>query len=182
MNRAAEWISAAAVAAALIYGYQWYNKPAEVPAGVTVEAKAAPEIKSEQKVTIKPASVKVYSQPAKAKLKLPDAAIWDNNTHVIASSATASDERSHTITTTINSVTGETTTYDRADPLPWFAVNTKSEIGLYAGYRNGGQALRVEARQELFQVKAVHFGAIASADAMRGGVDSFVGAGAWVRW
>ncbi len=183
MNRAAEWASAAAVAAALIYGYQWYTKPADVPAGMTVVAKPAPEVAEEPKVGIvTKAPIKVYKPGVKVRLKLPDAAIWDKDTHVIASSKTGGDDRPHTITTTINSATGETATYDRADPLPWFAVNTKSEIGLYAGYKNGEQALRIEARQELFQVKAVHFGAIASADMMRGGMDSFVGAGAWVRW
>lgn len=183
MNRIGEWLTVAAIAAALIYGYQWYTKPADVPAGMTVVAKPAPEVAEEPKIgVVTKAPIKVYKAGAKAKLKLPDAAIWDNDTHVIASSKTPNDERPHTITTTLNTSTGETTTYDRTDPLPWLAVKTTTELGLYAGYKRGGQAMRIEGRQEFLQIKAIHLGAMASADLMATGTDGFIGIGAWGRW
>lgn len=182
MNRMSEYLVAVAIVVAGAFGLAWYLKVQGIPPGITVEAKPASEVKHETKVEIPVRKVKVYKPAAKAKLKLPDAAIWDKGQHVIASSKIANDDRPHTITTTINATTGETMTYDRIDPLPWLAVNTKSEIGLYAGIKRGETAMKLEGKQEIMQIKAIHLGAIASVDAMRSGTDSFVGVGVWGRW
>ena len=100
----------------------------------------------------------------------------------MASSKVKADDHPHTITTTLDQTTGEFTSYDRTDPLPWVAVDTRTEIGMYYGLKNGEQAVRLEGRQALLQVKALHVGAVASVDVMRGEVDSFVGVGVWARW
>lgn len=169
--------------AAIVYGISWYFKPADIPPGVTVEATPAPEIRKVEKIEIKPVAVKVYKPKAKADLKLPKTVTDDPYQHVIASSLTANDERQHTVTTVIDEQTGEATTFDRVEPLPWLSVNTKTMIGAYAGLKNGEQAIRVMAQQELIQIKALHVGAVVSADMTRSlGTDTFVGIGAWARW
>lgn len=181
MNR--NIIIALALGAALAYGIAWYVRPVSIPAGITVPAIPAAEVKDEPKVDVVVKSpIKAYKPGVKGSLKLPDSVVSDEAKHVVASSRTAADERPHTITTVVDSATGEVTTHDRTDPLPWVAVNTKSEIGVFYGLKNGEQALRIEGRQELLQIKALHAGVIGTVDATRQGVDGFIGAGVWARW
>lgn len=169
--------------AALGVGMYFYFKPQPAPVGVHLPAKVAPEI---ARVATEPVELKqplkVYKKAAKAKLKLPDYIQKDEAQHVVAASKTANDERRHTVTTLVDSNTGEVTTLDRVDPLPWLAVNTKSEVGIFYGVKRGAQAIRIQGQQEFLQIKAVHVGVIASADVMPSGVDTFVGVGAWARW
>lgn len=170
---------AVALAVALFFAF----KPVPAPVGVHVEARPAPEVAKveTERVAIAP-PVRVYKPAAKKKLALPESVQADPVKHVIASTKTANDERQHTVTTVIDTSTGDSITYDRVDPLPWVAVNTKSEVGLYYGLKNGAQAVRIEGKQELFQIKTLHVGAMASADMYDGRVDTFVGVGAWARW
>ena len=165
------------VAGAAVY---FAFKPDQAPPGVHNTATPAPEVAKvpTERVEIVP-PIQVYKPAAKKKLKLPEPVQQDAAQHVIASSKTANDERQHTITTVIDANTGNATTYDRVDPLPWIAVNTKSEVGLYYGYRGGEQVVRLQGKQELLQVKALHLGAIATADSDG---ETFVGAGLWARW
>lgn len=181
--RIEEYAVVAAVLAGLYWAWAWYTDAPEIPAGVTVEATQATEVKREQPTEIiKPPQIKAYKAAVKRGLKLPTAIADDKDQHVIASSKTPNDERPHTITTVINQQTGEVQTFDRTDPLPWFDVKTKSEIGVYYGMKSGEPTVRIEGRQELLQIKAVHVGAIATADMMRGQMDTFVGIGAWARF
>lgn len=173
----------AMLVATLVFGVFWYNRAPEIPPGVTVTAKQAPEVKREETIPLTiSVPLRVYKPVVKTKLKLPDAAIKDPNAHVATSSKVAANERPHTITTTVDSVTGEFTTYDRTDPLPWVTLNTKSEVGIFYGIKSGDPVLRLQGRQELLQVKAVHLGAVASADMGGGKTETFIGVGAWARW
>lgn len=182
-RRLAEYVMVLAIVAAGAYLVAWYYRLAPITLGVTVEAKPAPEVKHEHKVDVplnKPA--KAYGPAVKTKLKLPESIANDPNQHVITSIKTPNDERQHTITTVINDKTGESTTFDRVEQLPWMAIDTKTELGIYAGLKHGEQAIRIEAKQALLQVKALHLGAVASADLTRSGTDGFIGIGGWVRW
>ena len=90
----------------------------------------------------------------------------------LTSTKTPNNERKHTVTTTIDTLTGEFTTYDRAEPLPWLAVSTRSHFGAYIGALNGEQALAVTARQEVIRIKGVKvegiaIGAAGQADRVR---------------
>lgn len=171
------------VACLILYGIFWYNRTPNVPPGVTVDARAAPELKRETTVPIAVSTpIQVYKPAAKAKLKLPKAVVEDVTQHVVASTQTPNDERQHTVTTLLDTSAGTFTSYDRVDPLPWIAVSTKTEIGAFYGVKNGAPTFRVQAQQELLRVKALHLGAVASADVVRGDVDTFVGVGVWARW
>lgn len=154
-------------------------KPAPAPPGVHIPATQAPEVKGETTVPVAVASVQVYKPAVKKKLKLPPAVQADPKQHVVASTRTPNDERRHTVTTMLDTATGAFTTYDRAEPLPWVAVSTKTQVGLFYGLRGSEQVLRLQAQQDLLQIKAVRLGATATLDS--DGV-SFVGLGAWARW
>jgi hypothetical protein len=167
----------------IAYAVLWYNRQPDAPPGISLPATPAPEV---AKVELEPLVVdfplRVYKPEAKKRLKLPEHVQADAARHVVASTRTAPDERPHTVTTVLDSGTGKFETYDRADPLPWIGVATKSEVGVFYGIKGGEQALRIEGRHELLQVKALHVGVLASADIVPGNVDGFVGAGVWARW
>lgn len=158
----------------------FHFKPDPAPPGIHMPATPAPELKREETIPVQVAEpIRVYKPAVKKKLKLPPAVQADAGQHVVASTKTANDERQHTVTTTLNTSTGEFTSYDRAEPLPWLAVNTKSQVGIYYGLKRGEQITRLEGRQELLQIKAVHIGATATLDSDG---ETFVGIGAWARW
>jgi hypothetical protein len=158
-----------------------------VETGQTVEAEPAAEVKRTPKVGVAvKAPVKVYAGGArlKRKIELPPEVVQDDRQQVIASSKIEGDQP-HTVTTVIDTDTGESRTFARADPLPWLAWDDRGGIGLYAGIRNGTPAARLQAHQGLFRVKAVHIGGVASLDQPLSGpvsMDYFVGIGAEYRW
>lgn len=164
---------------ALIAALYFHFKPAPSPPGVHMPATPAPEVKREETVPIDVTSVNVYKPAVKKKLKLPPAVQADPKQHVVAATRTPNDEREHTVTTTLDTTTGKFTTYDRAEPLPWMAVATKTQVGLYYGLRGSDTILRLQAQQELLQIKAVRLGATATLDSDG---QSFIGLGAWARW
>lgn len=177
-------VDAAAVilAASAVFAY-FHFKPVPAPPGVHVEAQESPDVEGVGKHDVTVTHVHVYKPAAKEELKLPAAVVDNPKVHVVASTKTPNDERQHTVTTTLDSETGKFTTYDRAEPLPWIGVTTKSEVGAYLGLKNGEPAVRVEGHQEILQIKSVRIGATASVDVTQSGdVDSFVGIGARVRW
>lgn len=165
------------------------DKPADQvpPVNVSVPAKPAPEVKHEVKIPkpIKAKTIKAYRAKVKKDLKLPEAV--QNNAHLelIASNQVKPDEHSQTLSTLLNTETGETETYVRRDPLPWLASDMRGEAGIVLGLKNGEPAVRLEARQNVFQVKAVHFGVTGSVDQTLNGPakpDWMIGVGGWYRW
>lgn len=119
----------------------------------------------------------------KGALKLPPAIKDDPLQQVIAATHVAADEHPQTVTTTINTDTGETETIIRKEPLPWVAWSDRGGVAMYAGLKSGSPTVRLQVHQELFSIKAVHFGAVASLDqSQNGNQDSFIGIGAEYRW
>lgn len=167
------------------YLHSHSEPPTAPPNAVAVEAKPAPQLDHVGQIAIAPPKVKVFKPAAKAKLRLPEAVITDNAKHVIAAAVVRADDHQQTVTTVLDASTGESKTYVKEEPLPWLALDTHGEAGIYGGLKNGMAAARLEVRQGLFQVKAVHVGAIASLDQPLSGpikADSFVGIGVWYRW
>ncbi|SOD42314.1 hypothetical protein [Nitrosovibrio sp. Nv4] len=179
------------IVVALLWGWHVSQLEPLPPVNVSMPAEIAPEVEDSPKVPVViKAPVQVYSggRALKKKLKLPDVVTIDPTKEVIASSQVKADERPQTITTIINTETGESETFVRRDPLPWLAWDTSGEVGAYVGIKNGQQAVRLQARQGIVQVKGLHLGLIGSVDqAMSGtavvnGTDYFVGAGIWAKW
>lgn len=146
----------------------------------------APPVKRTPKrsVPVKGGQVRVYAPEAKARLSMP----WlkdDPAKQVLAAHQVPADDHPRTVTTVIDTDTGDSQTYVTRDPLPWFAWDLRGEAGVYAGLKNGEPAARLEVRQGLFQVKVLHFGGIGSVDQPLSGplgADWFVGAGVWGYW
>lgn len=153
----------------------------------TVLATPSAEVQNVPKVGVQiQAPLKVYQGGAKLKQKiaLPAEVVSDDRQHVIASS-TVEGDGPHTVTTVVNSQTGESQTFVRTDPLPWLAWDDHGAIGLQAGFRNGQQTVRLNARQGIISIKAVHLGLVADLSQSLTGpsrTDAFVGVGAEYRW
>jgi hypothetical protein len=185
---ASSWaLPGAIVAAGVIATGGWlYHVRNALPdkAGQVVIATPAKEVASVEKVEVPVKKVTVYkTTPAlKKKLDLPQPVIDDQQQAVLASSKIPAGERAHTVTTVINTDTGKSETYTRTDPLPWLAFENRGEVGVYVGVKNGQQALRLQARQDFVQVKALHLGVVGSVDVSAGKPDVFVGAGVSYRW
>ena len=158
------------------------DKPASevsVPATVAPEVKRAPTARKVVK-----APVKVYAGDTKAKLKLPADVIAAPQEDVIASTQVRGSERPQTITTTINTETGESRSFVKSDPYPWFALEPRGEARLSVGYRYDGsgllkQVVRLSATQDLIRVKALTLGATGTVDS-DGRV--FAGVGVAYKW
>lgn len=154
-----------------------HNTPAPEAVGTTVEAQQASELKYMATEDLPIGNIKVFDLKAKEKLKLPASVVSNPKKKVVASSKVKASERPRTISTVVDTDTGEFTTYSRTDPLPWLAVNTRTHVGAYYGWKDGTDIVRIQARQEFLQVKQVHLEAIASVDIGGLKTDSFIGIG-----
>jgi hypothetical protein len=158
-------------------GLTWalLHKPVPDQPNNTKEAQTSPELAGVDKTEIAPPKVIVYAQEAKKKLKLPSDIQNDNNTSVLDSSKIPESDHSITVTTVIDKTTGESKTIYSENPLPWLSATKYKEVKFSYGMKNAGTlAGRVEFTDDLFQVKAIHFGINASLDTDS---DYFIGAG-----
>lgn len=181
------WTAYGAIVLMALLAFGWaYHMILAKPevAGQVVLATAAREVTMAPKVEVPLQKITVYKSPPvlKKKLSLPQEVVDDDKASVLASSKIAAGEHGKTVTTVINTETGKSETYVRTDPLPWFAFESRGEVGLYYGIKNGQQAARVQARQDFIQVKALHFGVIGSVDLAAGRPDYFAGVGVAYRW
>lgn len=167
----------AGIGGTLLY---FHFKPQPAPVGIQMPARPAPEVAHETRVpAVVQQPLQVYKPAVKKKLRLPQRVQQNENQHVLAATKTANDERQHTVTTVVDTQTGTSETFDRVEPLPWIAVNTKTQVGIIYGIKQGKPVGRLQAEQEFLQVKALHFGGIASLDS---DATYFVGVGVWARW
>lgn len=160
----------------------WYFRTTPpAPVGVHVPAKVAPQVATLPKVsTPAPKGIKTYPQIAKKTLKLDPAIIADDSIHVIESTRVSADDHAHTVTVLVNTKTGETTTLDRREPLPWLAFKKTGEAKIDYGIRHGvDRVVRLSIRQDLLQVKALYAGVSVSLDSDG---QYFAGAGVGYRW
>lgn len=154
----------------------------DVPAPAQPLAQA-PEIVDVPKETIQ-SPVVTYAPKAKKRLHLPAPVIEDDTKRVTAASKVDTGDRTHTITAVLDTHTGETTLYDRPDPLPWLGTRARTEIGVYTGIRDFRQMVtRVAARHEFMQAKQAHVGLVANADFVAGqGMSHYEGVGIWIQF
>ena len=153
----------------------------------TVVATPAKEVKNIPSVEVQmKAPVKIYSGGAtiKAKVDMPAEVVKDDSQQIITSTK-IDGEQPVTVTTVINTETGDSKTFVRTDPQSWLAWDDHGGVGMYAGFKNGLPAIRLQAHQDLFRIKSVHVSVIASLDQQISGtinLDSFVGIGTEYRW
>lgn len=159
----------------------WYaSLPDKPPVNNTTRADPAPELKGKQKTKVSLPSVPVYGGTAKTDLGLPISVQDDPNKYVLGSAKLPNDTHPHTVTTVIDAETGETTIYDRRDPLPWLAAEKRGLLQFGAGVKSGvGQVWRAAGSFDAVQIKAIHFGINGSLDSDG---QAYVGAHAEYRW
>lgn len=151
--------------AALVVGLgAWLTD--DTPVAAHLPAAPAPQVAGEIKTATPIATHTVRALPAKAKkaLKLPDAIQEDPAKVVLDSSRVAADSHATTVTTLLDTETGESLTLARREPLPWLAPEGATRIWLGAGYRNGDPVLRGEVDKGLLSVKAWRISARAGVD------------------
>lgn len=164
-----------AIGTLLIAGLAWAVLHKPVQPNNTHMAQTSPELANVSKTEITPPKVIVYVPEAKKKLKLPSEIQNDDKKSVFDSSSIPESDHSTTVTTMIDEDTGKPVTVYSENPLPWLAATRYKEIKLSYGMKNAGTlAGRVEFTDDLFQVKAIHFGINASVDT---DYDYFIGAG-----
>lgn len=142
-------------------------------------SKAVSDVPKIDVVVKKP--IKVYKGGAALKngLKLPENIVKDDSQQVISSSEVKNDDHPHTVTTIINTETGESETYDKKEPLPWLVYDTRGSVGIYYGYKGGAPVARLEAKQDMFDMKSVRCGAVGSVDS---DASYFAGLGCSYNW
>lgn len=182
---------AAAFVGGLVTSCKQSNQPAQA-VDTTVLATESPTLKKTPKIDMPiKAPVKVYAGDVatKQKLKLPEKVIANKDQQVIAGiKLSPRDDYPRSITTVLNASTGESETYITKEPLPWLAIDTRGSIGAYIGLKNGVQIARVQAKQNLIQIKRVHLGVVGSIDQTLTATnnqrqqDYFIGVGAEFTW
>ncbi len=176
-------VAAVAILAASLAAW-WHFRPQPAPVSVPVIATPSKPVEHVGTETIQ-TPLKVYKAESKKRLNLPKSLQEDSSKHVAASSTIKPDFHPHTISTVIDDKTGEVTTYDTREPLPWIAVDNHGEAGVAYGIRDGQATVRLEVRQNLLDVKAVKLGVQASVDQPFAGSIApsyFVGVGLSYRW
>lgn len=136
-------------------------KPEPQPVGVPMVAK--PALQKVQKETIS-AKVSVYKPAAKKAVALPPEVKADPDKHVVAASRVVPDIHPHTVTTVLDSETGDVVTYDTKEPMPWLAPAYRGEAGIAYGIKNGVPMGRLFVRQSLIDVKRLTLGVEVTAD------------------
>ena len=133
------------------------------------------------KETLNCIPVIVYKDKAKDKLWLPTAVVAASEQRVLGATQVNPNERPTTVSAVLNTVSGETTFYQRLDPLPWFALETRRELGIAYGFKDdaGGAVARIFGKVDLVQIKMIRAGLLGNVDSDG---DWYAGAGVRLRW
>lgn len=172
----------------LHYFDKWLHKPLANSVNLaSVVANPSPIVQDEPQASVvvkKPVKVFKRSQSIKSKVKLPNAIVQNTNEKVIAAvEIPKNNDRTKTVTTVLNIDTGITSTFVKDEPLPFLSLNRNGEVGLYAGIKNGYSAIRLQAKQNILDIKEIHVNGIGSIDQLSNGqTDYFVGVGASYNW
>lgn len=170
-----------------LLGLSLYDRFSTRPAGTeSVVAAPSPVLRNAPtaRVAVK-APVTVYKGKTKARLKLPADVQADQNKHVVAASKVQPDLRPQTVTTVIDTETGAVSSYVKADPYPWFAIETRGEVRLAYGYKYNAfygdvtRVARLGIGYDVLRVKALTAGVVATVDSDG---DAFAGVAISYRW
>lgn len=178
------YVTALIIAAVLLLVWLDYAGKEPQAVNVWIPAKVAKAVKLIPKVSIPIKHIKVYAPKAKAQLKLPDNVLDDPIKQVLEASTVERSEHQQTVTTVLNTDTGETETITRQEPLPWVQLDDRGSIGMYSGIKNGQPTVRLEAHEDVFDIKSVRCGAVASVDQpiTTGSTEYFAGIGCAYHW
>lgn len=172
------------VVVAGISGYRWLTAP-PVDTTVAVIAPVAPKVAKVKRVTTQVKSVQTFAPAAKLKLNLPPPVITNEQQQVTGATTVAPSERRQTVTSVLDIATGETTTFVKPEPQPWFALEHRGEARFDYGYKiqrgspTPAPVGRLSITHDFAQIKAVHIGVNLAVDTDR---SAFAGVGIGYRW
>lgn len=154
--------------------YFWPSRPAEQARNILAD------IPTERTRV----DVVTFAPQAKKRLNLPKPIQSDPARHVTAATRIEVEaDRPVEVTAVLDARTGETTLYENPIERPWLGLRTRGEAGVFFGVNeHGEQTIRLAARHEIAQIKALHVGAIGNIDITRDDTRGFVGVGAWASW
>jgi hypothetical protein len=168
----------AAFFAALIVIW-WLDAPHAKPVGVSVALPSAKEVVGVATVKETVKVVYVYPKSVKPKLNLPESVVKDDLAKVTATAKLKTADRDYTLTSVINSETGNSLIYARLDPLPILALSHVGEASISYGIKGSDTVGRLSVSQNILQVKSIRFGVTATLDTDG---DYFAGLSANYRW
>lgn len=157
------------------------SQPSSEPVVATVSKPLVNLQKVEVAIETPTKTIRVYPKSAKGLIKLPKDILGDVNKYVTSSSDVSPSLHRQVITQVIDVGSGETTAYTNTLPYPWLAVESTGSASLDYGYKRdvNTPVARLNVRQDLLQVKALHLGV--SASGYSDG-DYFVGIGGEYKW
>ena len=155
----------------------------------TTSASGTPSIPSSPSMppsaTDTPPTILVYPDEVKAKLKLPQSILSDPQEQVIESSTVSASDRPQTVTTVLDTKTGETQSFTKVESYPWVAREDRTSVSIDYGFKyQGGQLVtkpmaRLGITYEFLQIKGAHIGLKATADTDH---ELFAGVGLRYSW
>ena len=159
-------------------GCWWNSNKPSLPSILATPSKDLAHV-AKSKIECKP--VIVYTDVAKSKLGLPETVKADPEQQVSASTQVRPNERPVTVSSVFDMGTGQTSMYQRIDPLQWLSFDSKAVLGVAYGFKSdsAGLVTRIYGRYELVQIKAIHLGLLADVDNARGW---YGGGFAEIRW
>lgn len=190
-NKVMPWLAPATlILVLLVAGLSLWSlvSPVGAPSvGVHVPAAPAPAVAQVDTVatSIQTGTVQAFKPAAKARLKLPAALQAAPEQQVIAASMVRPDSHVTTLTTLVDTETGEIQTLQRREPLPWLARDASGRLDLLLGQTDEGPVARLSVQQNLLQIKALRLGVAAAVTQHLGGhpeTDWLVGVNLGTTW
>lgn len=128
-------------------------------------AQRSPALAGVDTVEAYPKHVVVYAPAAKAKLRIPASMVQDDAVAVLDSSKLPESDHTQTVTTVLNTDSGQPMTLVSVDPYPMFRFESRKQVGFSYGMTNGGKWIGLATiSDDLVQIKALRFGVNASID------------------
>lgn len=153
------------IAAVFVAAILWQvYKPTQAPVNAWTPAKEAKQVALVPKEEVEIPKIEVYKPEAKKKLKLDKKIQDDPNASVIAATVVKADDRPVTVVTIIDKETGKSSTIERREPYPWFALENRREIRLSHGWRDTKTMTRISGSWDFAQTKVAHWGINGSID------------------
>jgi hypothetical protein len=132
---------------------------------VNVPAHTEQEINQVGRVAVPAKQVIAYKTEAKEQFHLTQEIQDAPEQQVLSAATVKSGDRPQTVTTILDTRTGESREFVQAEPLPRLTWGKCGEISADLIEKFGGSIMHIQARQDLFQVKAVHLYVMAGGDA-----------------
>lgn len=148
---------------AIVAGGAWWN--ANKPSLPSTLANPSKDLQKVAKRKIECQPVIIYTDVAKKAVGLPETVKADTEQHVLAATQVKPNERPVTVSAVLDTGTGQTSMYQRVDPLPWLSFDRRWRFGAFYGLSDSENGLILGVAQYQFaQIKRVNITAHGQVD------------------